>query len=196
MSGRSNVEIRNGTIRNFGNGIYEAYTAGTGHRVIDVRAIGNKLAGIYLVGYGHQIKGCTSSDNGISANTNQVYGIYAGNSAIVTGNTIRNNGKSATVGVFSLMVGEYSTISGNTVTDNGTYSTATMYGIIAGAGCTVISNTVCGNGLSGTGTTAYGVYVSSGNCLVDQNVAYNNRNINMNILSTCTYGTNHAPQQN
>jgi len=83
MNGRSNVEIRNGTIRNFGNaGIVE--TSGTNHRIINVRAVGNDAYGIGLGGFGHLIKDCTASDNGLA-------GILAGSGSTVMGNTAYNN---------------------------------------------------------------------------------------------------------
>lgn len=51
MNGRTNVEIRNGTVKNFGgNGIYEENSNGTSHRVINVRAIGNSNSGIKIEG--------------------------------------------------------------------------------------------------------------------------------------------------
>jgi hypothetical protein len=49
MSGRSNVEIRNGTIRNFGStGIYEESNSGNSHRVINVRVMNNKGCGGFI----------------------------------------------------------------------------------------------------------------------------------------------------
>ncbi|HAL45786.1 MAG TPA: hypothetical protein DCP47_07730 [Phycisphaerales bacterium] len=193
ITGQSNVEIRNGTICNFGDGIYESYTTGTGHRVIDVRAVANMRTGIYLVGYGHQIKGCTSIENGFSPMGSGVYGIYAGNSSIVSGNIVRNNGKSASVTVYSVLGGDYSTISGNTITDNGNFSSGTVYGIIVNSGCTVIGNTVSNNGRSSNGGYTYGIFFWEGNSFADQNTAYDNNGTNMNRPASCTFGTNHTP---
>lgn len=51
MNGRSNVEIRNGTIRNFGSyGIYADSGSVGNHRIINVRAVGNQGGGIVLSG--------------------------------------------------------------------------------------------------------------------------------------------------
>jgi hypothetical protein len=163
MSARSNVEIRNGTVRNFLYGIYENSGTGRGHRVIDVRAISNGYRGISLSGSGHLVKSCTAGNNGSSA-TGTVFGINAGNGSTVTGNTAHNNGTSAT---------------------------ATVYGIYANSGCTVIGNTSYSNGFGASGN-AYGIY-PAGNCLVDQNTAYGNGTTNMVQWSNCTYGVNHAP---
>lgn len=221
MFGRSNVEIRNGTVRNFSIGIGEESTNGIGHRVIGVRAVSNTGSGIHLVGKGNEVRGCTASNNGTSASSGNVYGIFAGIGSTVTGNTVSNNGTFATTGVYVLMVGygctitgntvsnnftsaNYgwligisggggSTIAGNTVYNNGTSATGSSVfdAVYASAGSTVIGNTVYNNGISGTGTF-YGIYLE-GNNLVDQNAAYGNNGTNMNHPASCVYGTNLAP---
>jgi hypothetical protein len=221
MSGRSNVEIRNGTVRNFSTGIYELSSYGTGHRVIGVRAVSNTGSGIHLVGKGHEVMGCTASNNAISASVITGYGIYAGPGSTVTGNTISNNGTFATVVFYALCAGAGSTISGNTVSNNCTSANVSwLYGLVggtgstitgntvynngtsatastifaaldAGAGSTVIGNTVYNNGISATGIL-YGIYLD-GNNLVDQNAAYGNNGTNMNHPVSCAYGTNLAP---
>ncbi len=93
-AGPSNVEIRNGTIRDFGkNGIIEA-DAGVDHRVINVRVIFNgrsgSYPGIYLTGKNHLLKGCTAQRNGS-------IGIYTGYACMVTANTVYSNNLSETV---------------------------------------------------------------------------------------------------
>jgi parallel beta-helix repeat protein len=221
MSGRSNVEIRNGTVRNFSIGIGEESINGFGDRVIGVRAISNAGSGIHLVGKGNEVRGCTASNNGTSASSGNVYGIFAGIGSTITGNTISNNGTFATTGVYVLMAGYGCTITGNTVSNNFTSANyGWLFGISAGAGSTiagntvynngtsatgssifdavyasmgstVIGNTVYNNGISGTGTF-YGIYLE-GNNLVDQNAAYNNNGTNMNHPVNCVYGTNLAP---
>jgi len=165
MNGRSNVEIRNGTVRNFYFGIYEYNsTTGQNHRVIDVRSVSNGLYGIALKGTGHLIKDCTASDNGTGA-TSIVYGIYAGHGCTVIGNTAYNNGTSAT----------------------GTH----VHGIYNNTGCTVTGNTAYYNGTSAT-SIVFGIFLS-GSCLVDQNTAYNNNGINMNNPGSGAFGINYAP---
>ena len=219
MNARSNVEIRNGTVRNFGYGIYENSSNGRGHRVIDVRAIYNGSVGIYLsgAGSGHLVKGCTASNNGTSA-TN-VYGIYAGSGCTVTGNTAHNNGTSATNLVYGISAASGSTVTGNTVYRNGESAIGTVCGIYAGSGSTVTGNTACNNGGSATAGTVYGIYANTGctvttntayyngvgapgnvfgiylagNSLVDQNTAYSTDGTNMNKPANCTYGVNYAP---
>jgi len=191
MTARSNVEIRNGTVRNFSYGIYENSDNGSGHRVIDVRAVSNKIRGIYLSGSGHLVKGCTVGNNGTSA-TITVNGIYAGYGCTVTGNTAFNNGASATGNVYGIHVSYGSTLTGNTAFNNGASATrSNVYGIYASSGCTVTTNTAYFNGTGASGNV-YGIYLG-GNSLVDQNTAYGNNGMNMNNPANCTYGTNHAP---
>ena len=62
MDGRTNVEIRNGTVRDFDYGIYEASSSGSKHSAINVRLTGNSY-GIYFNGSNHLIKGCNGSNN-------------------------------------------------------------------------------------------------------------------------------------
>jgi len=188
MNARSNVEIRNGTVRNFLYGIYE--NNGSGHRVIDVRAISNKSGGICLSGSGHLVKSCTTGNNGTSA-TSTVFGIYAGSGSTVTGNTAYYNGTSATGTVYGICASSGSTVTGNTTYSNGDLATGMVFGIYAGTGCTVTGNTAYSNGVGATGTV-YGIYLF-GNCLVDQNTAYNNDGTNMNKPASCTFGVNHTP---
>ncbi len=78
MNGRSNVEIRNGTVGGFKGGVYEASDLGSKHRVINVRAANNRIDGIRLEGNNHQIKNCNSS------NTNSGYGIWL-HSGVISG---------------------------------------------------------------------------------------------------------------
>jgi hypothetical protein len=64
----TNVEVRNGTIRNFPtSGVH--LPSGLLHRVIDVRVIGNGNFGINIIGTGpsyggHLVRGCTALGNG------------------------------------------------------------------------------------------------------------------------------------
>jgi hypothetical protein len=190
MTGRSNVEIRNGTVRDFDYGIYENSSNSRGHRVIDVRAVSNGLRGICLYGSGHLVKGCTVGNNGTSA-TSTVYGIYAGSGSTVTGNTAHHNGTSATSTVYGIFAGG-STVTGNTAYNNGDSATGNVvYGIYANYGSTVTGNTACYNGTGASGTV-YGIYLG-GNCLVDQNTAHANDGTNMYKPVSCTYGVNYAP---
>ena len=212
MYSRTNVEIRNGTVRDFYYGIFEN-GSGRGHRVIGVRAVSNGNYGIYHSGSCHLVKDCTAVEN-VSV------GIVAGYGCTVTGNTAYDNGDNG------INVGTGCTVTGNTAYDNG------ARGINTYSGCTVTGNTAHsngGNGISvGNGSTVTGntAYVNQGNgilteygstvsgntarsngsfgispggqCLVDGNTAYANNQsggsyTNIKACGTCTFGTNHNP---
>ena len=130
MNLRSNVEIRNGTVRDFYHGIIEA-NIGQNHRVINVRAVGNRLEGISLAGDGHLVKDCTVSDN-------EHLGIRADSGCTVTGNTVCHNGDDG------IRVWSGCTVIGNTVYEN------EANGIrISLAACLVDRNTAYSNNQSG-----------------------------------------------
>lgn len=84
ISGMHNVEIRNGTIRNFYEGICAGFETEVNDRIINIRAHDNDFAGIYLFGNGHMVKGCTASNN-------TTYGIRCRNSLVIQ-NVARGNG--------------------------------------------------------------------------------------------------------
>jgi parallel beta-helix repeat protein len=156
INARANVEIRNGTIRDFGaEGIYEIGIVGPqgnqrygyGHRIIDVRSSSNGSDGIYLFGVAHLIKDCTISENGNA-------GILVGSGSTITGNTILEN-----VGD-GLYASSTSTITGNTISFNGDD------GIEASFGCMVSGNTVAMNFF-------FGIWVWDG-CAVADNTVYSN----------------------
>ena len=88
MNGRSNVEVRNGTVRGFGRtGIYEGASSGAkGHRIIAVRAVSNGSYGIFLWSNGNLVKDCTATENGSSGVR------IEGGLSTVTGNTACLNG--------------------------------------------------------------------------------------------------------
>ena len=165
MNTRTNVEIRNGTVRNFAYcGIRENTTGGTGDRIINIRVKDNFSHGIYLSGKSHLIKQCTAVSNG-------GIGIAASLGSTVTGNTCYNNT------VDGIGVGTGSTVTGNTCYNN------SDDGISAGLGCTVTGNT-CYNNIN------HGIRLSE-YCLVDQNTAYSiNSGTDIDSTAHCVYGTN------
>ena len=196
MKERSNVEIRNGTVRDFSNGIFESYNTSQDYRVIGVRSVSNRVSGIFLMGSGHLIKDCTVRSNGVSSD-GVGYGICAGNGSTVTGNTASGNGDYAMGTVYGIHVSDGSTVTGNTTYRNGIMASGSICGIRVGAGSTVIGNMAYGNGSSTTGSEVYGIYLV-GYSLVDQNTAFNNNTIGSGINihdngDNCTFGTNHAP---
>jgi hypothetical protein len=76
MSGRRNVEVRNGTVRNFASGVLEDSVSSARHRIINVRVEGCATNGIRLSGNTHLVKGCTvsGSTNGIGIDTGTISG--------------------------------------------------------------------------------------------------------------------------
>ena len=220
---RTNVEIRNGSVKNFTNGIYAQNCLCRNLRAVDVRAIYNKLTGIYLNGGNNLVRNCMANNNGASA-AGSVYGIFAGSGAITTDNVVCDNGVSASGTVMGIYAGNGSTVTGNMVQANGMSASGTAaYGIYVSSGCAVTGNTSCSNGYSSTVSNVYGIYTSVGcvvsenavynngysasgavygiylwgDCLVDRNNAYYNNTgsggINMSTCATCTFGLNHAP---
>ncbi len=189
MWGRTNVEIRNGTVRQFQHyGIGDCSSLGTSHRIINIRVRNNGDPGIYLLGKSHLVKDCTAMENGdhgiyagsgstVTGNTcynNDNVGITTNGSATVTGNTCYNNDR---IGIFA---GAGSTVTGNTCYDN------RDHGILAGAGSTVTDNTCRSN-------TDHGIYLC-GNNFVDRNTATSNAGGNMNAPASCTIRDNHTPE--
>jgi hypothetical protein len=59
MFGRTNVEIRNGTISGFNNGILADSSTSSSHRISNVRAHNNNNTGIHLSGGNHVVQGCS-----------------------------------------------------------------------------------------------------------------------------------------
>ena len=140
MDGRTNVEIRNGTITNFPNiGIYEAdsgeFVQANGHRVIDVRVTSIGAEGIVLWGLNHTVRGCTITQTQIDIE--QGFGaITCGHISFVSNNVVSGNG----------IIGIRTTL-GCLVRDNAIADCS--YGIIPGEGSSIIDNTIsfCGDGI-------------------------------------------------
>jgi parallel beta-helix repeat protein len=134
MNGRSNVEIRNGTVRGFGNiGIWEESFANVKqHRIINVRLHANISHGLRLRGFGHIIKDCTAGGNGGT-------GMTIDFAATVTGNTAYNNG------IGGILVGPDAVVTHNTARDNATF------GISSSVGAIMMNNVARGNGDFGIG---------------------------------------------
>ena len=193
MNERKNIEIRNGTVRDFDFVAIDALGSDTSDiRVFNVSVINNNY-GIRLWGAtthsggGHIVKNCTAYEHVNS-------GIKVGPGSVVTHCTAHQNlngivaGKGSTVAYCSsykntgtgIHTSGLSTITNNTCTEN-------SKGIHTNNGCTVIANNACDN-------QGWGIYLGSNN-MVNNNCCYNNNegNENMNFRSDCTYGTNHAP---
>ncbi|MHC4618138.1 MAG: right-handed parallel beta-helix repeat-containing protein [Planctomycetota bacterium] len=163
MSCRKNVEVRNGTVRDFGrSGIREMCTGGYQHRIINVRAEANGYVGINLSGTGHLVKDCTARAN--------AHGISVAVGGTMMGNTVYYNQGTGIQGVWACTLTDNTasynagtgirTDYGCTVTNNTAYRNDAN-GIRAEAGCTVTGNTVTEN-------NGNGIHVQS-NCKVVAN---------------------------
>lgn len=158
ISGKTNVEVRNGTVRFFEKGIYDD-SGGANHRIINVRVEVNSF-GIWFYGSSHLVKSCTAANNSntaiyvdggnVSGNVlnNNGTGIYIGEGTI-SGNTVINAPDGVGGGIHCVGTGS---IIGNTVICN-----TEQYGILAGLGSPVVvdQNSVGGSGthyITGSGT--------------------------------------------
>lgn len=145
ISNVSNVEVKNGTIKGFGKGVYATYQ-GNSIRAILLRVTDNGY-GMHLVSKGNLVKQCSASGN-------QSYGIFAGSGSAVINNTAYGNGGTG------LFVGSGATIIGNTVYDNDSR------GIDAGTGSSLTGNTAYSN-------NDIGIYVGTGSAIVQNSASYN-----------------------
>lgn len=154
FDGRSNVEIRNGLVRDFGgSGIVSLpieEIPGKAHRILNVRSIANGGSGIYLEGSEALIRDCTASENGASG-----IGLSPGDGSVIAGNRIRGNGG---YGIFA----SGSLIQNNVATNNW------WSGIYASSSCTVAWNTLAQNNSEGS-TGLGGITVAGSGNLVRNN---------------------------
>lgn len=184
----NNIEIRNGTIREFGHAaIYEANEDGKNHRVIDIRAIGNGGSTIHLKGTYHLVRNCTVIDNGGN-------GIYVeGSHSMVVDNVVcDNDGDGINTGVSSLVarnitssndgVGIYAG-SASSAIENTVYRNGSQ-GIQASNGCTVIGNTVDQNGDIGI-DVGYGSTVKDNTCRINADHGIQITTDSLVINNTC-----------
>lgn len=183
MDGRRNVEIHNGTVRDFGGrGIHEKAKGGpaSGKRIIGVRVLSNGGCGICLGGDGLLVRDCLVADNGgsgicaggiITGNVvldNATGGIACGDRALVSGNTVSRGDKT---GIFARSC---CTIRDNVVSETGGTGIYTEYGSL------VTGNVVTGANKSGV--TGYAGIKVIGDCIVRDNAARSNRIDNFLVL--------------
>lgn len=186
MVNRTNIEIRNGSVRNFNrHGIYNDYgdASGNGHRFKNIRANNNGINGIDTKDKGVTIEGCKATQNGYAgiitsagsivnactAYDNATEGINVGLGSIVKNSTAYSNDGHGIVGSW-----------GSVVSGNASYNNAKNGIEIIGGRATVTNNSSSTNtwfGIKGT------------NILLDQNVALGNVDGNLSCTS-CTLGLN------
>jgi len=165
IEGRRNVEIRNGTIRDFHIGIYGDRGSLRDIHILNVRTISNSHSGIWLEGYRHLVKGCTSAEN-------SEIGIRTKSVATIADNTVSKNGADG------ILVGSACNVMGNTVYDND------ANGISTGPGCRITSNTAYANQAAGIAAGAA--------CTICQNTCYNNQGSGIQVDEGCTVAQNTA----
>lgn len=164
--GNHNIEIRDGTVRDFSYGIL-AYAGSESLRIIDVRILSNGISGMEVNGSGNLVRNCTAAHNsstgisipngtviGCTSHDNSGSGIFAGNGSTVTANTAYNNGGSG------IGAGE-----GVTITANATYSNNN--GITSGGGCTIIQNTSYSNASAGIDSSILGCTLTDNTCFLN-----------------------------
>lgn len=181
MNGRQNVEIRNGTVTEFGNnGIWEENSTQTasGHRVIDVRVVVNGGNGVLLNSQNNLIKDCTISFN------SSYLSFGWGGIRCSTGSTVADNVISYNSGLWGIVTDNGCVISGNTLTDQGG-------GISVWYGCHVTGNALSYND-TGIRVGQDGNYVK-GNTIracEDEGVKVEGscNAIEENVMTSCRYG--------
>lgn len=152
-----NLEIRNGTIRDFGDrGVVDRGTEQpTGYkRILNLRAIGNGGCGICIGGPANLVMDCTCVGNGVS-------GICPGYRSRVTGNLCHGNEHNG------IHAGRGSLVTDNVVSENG------HTGIIAFCGSTIVGNSVYMNNLANDPNNA-GIRLENG-CLAKDNTLRGNK---------------------
>jgi len=155
---RSNVEIRNGSIKAFGFKGIKFENLCTGIRVVGVRVRDTGNSGIDLPGSGNLAMDCTV----INAGSN---GIDVGNSSLVKGSQVVGSSFS------SIKIVNGSTAMGNTVIGS-------VFGISAETGSMVTDNTV-------TGTSDLAINCLD-KCTITRNTAYNNSGTGISAGTYCT----------
>jgi hypothetical protein len=184
-SPRSNIEIRNGTVRNFLLGVGAMFASHRNVRIIGLRVHGNTAGGLLL-----DAKGCLVKDCTVSGNDN--WGISCGDASTVVDNVVYDNNHSG------IRAGSGSTITGNMVTDNNSVGISADYvctvaentvvhntngGIDANSLCSVTCNTVGSNG-------KHGIVVVGGSTVSGNTVSFNTEDgIQINGGSNITYNT-------
>ncbi len=190
MSSNQNVEVRNGTVSDFG-GDGVGGVGSSRSRAVDLRARGNGAYGIAFQGDSNRVERCVVDGNDD--------GIAIGNGGLVRDNTIAENVRTG-VFVSELLVGpaDAATITGNQVyengqsgidcaadaclvTDNVVFGNA-VRGIRASSGSRVTGNVVRRNASSGTSND--GGIVAGGRTTVEKNTVSSNAFNNVAVIGT------------
>ncbi len=154
---QANVEIRNGTIRSFGERGIDSHSSTNNIRVLGIRANDNNVTGIGLFGNNNVVINCSAF--------NYATGIYGGYGSLAKGNQVWQN---TSYGIYTCY--GCSAIA-NTAQNNG-------IGISAEYGCAVLDNSVYANSDKGIKAISY--------CTLMRNTAYNNTHEGLVAGTDCT----------
>lgn len=178
-----NIEIRNGTIRNFGVcGVKGGKNYNGNSCIIGIKSLSNGGSGIYLNTANNIVKDCIVSDNG-AASHNDVYGIFCLSNSKVIGNLVLNNGSSATGNGVKGIDARESIITGNTVSGNGYSATGYVMGIYSSSSI-ITGNRVYSNGSSAGGAVC-GINGVNGSTITDNSINYNGSSAQQEVKSLC-----------
>jgi hypothetical protein len=148
MSGRTNVEVRNGTVRNFFVGVHDGdINNGKEHRAINLR-VANTTFGIIFDGKNHLIKNCSATDN---ANT----GLHIG-SGLITDCVANYN-------YIGIMLDGPGSVLGNTACNNTGYNFALGATVITSTSILVDRNSAIGLPTNYYKGVALGVLITNNN---------------------------------
>jgi hypothetical protein len=178
MNTRTNVEVRNGTLRGWPGGGIREFGHGFLHRIMHIRTDGNFVS-INLEGTGHLVQGCCCKDTsseiygenggmiigctvnggqistnsgliiGNMANDSPIYGGINATNSLIMGNEVAN----CTSGIYSSIAGS---LIGNTVSTSSNSQT----GIVSGSGSPILLDQ---NSILGPGTHYIGIIPVSRN---------------------------------
>ncbi len=151
------VEICNGSIKNFAQGIYGVDSDEDSKVVIrDCKITANGISGIYLLD-NCTVKDCIISGNGGGA-TSSVYGIRVGDNSKVEGCKVLDNGSQAGGSVYGIRVGFCSQLVGCEVAGNGYNASGHVKGIYAALECIVRDNISSRNGIAAGTSSSHEIY--------------------------------------
>lgn len=201
----SNVHIRNGTVRSWGQDGIDLGSAGvSGSSVVEVTSIANGGMGIRLSGWA-TARNCTvisNASHGISAANDSTVssctaegnataafavGIYVGANSSVLDCTAINNGVS-TGGAYGITTGDHSIVARCTANSNGSGS-ANCIGLLVGQASIVDRCVANSNTGSASSLTNCGIYAASGST-VQYSEATLNGHDGIRANSQCTIVAN------
>jgi len=156
LSGRSNVTIKNVTVKKFDYGIR---LDGSSGNIIQGNTVTNNRHGIYL--YLWSSSNNIVSDNNITANNGDGIWLYQSSNNTISGNNITNNDN----GIYLWSSSNYNSISGNNITANNRHGIWLWYS----SNYNSISRNNITNNYSGIR-----LYKSTGNNISENNIIVNN----------------------